>query len=277
MTTTLLTWSCYAQESKDVFTKEAVERWRLVSDDISTSFSVNRNNEPIPNLRKSTILNLWNPTVAENRLGQVFLWTADGKPILVGTIMTGNGLGKRDAVNIIYEFHSLDSQPIQVKKDRVLLDCPSPGVEWHRLETKDAPSQNRARRLIEMRNIAKSFQVVGSTAENPNRNLELLPSPIYRFEEPNSSATDGAIFAWVKATDPNVFILIEARDKDWWVAFARSTIITLNINRDNKLFFKFDPIPRDSERLSGRPFYIDWIGERRSSREPELKLPMSIR
>jgi hypothetical protein len=145
------------------------------------------------------------------------------------------------------------------------------------LETKEAPNLNRTRRLIEMRNIAKSFQVVGSTAENPNRNLELLPSPIYRFEEPNSSATDGAIFAVGSSTDPNAFILIEARDNDWWVAFARSTIIALMINRDDKLFFKFDPIPPDSERLSGRPFYIDWMGERRSNREPELKLPMSKR
>ena len=46
------------------------------------------------------------------------------------TLMTGTGSGVRKTVFVIFEFHSLDSMPIQVEQREVMLDCPTAGIKW---------------------------------------------------------------------------------------------------------------------------------------------------
>ena len=64
---------------------------------------------------------------------------------------------------------------------------------------------------------------------------------------------------------------MEARNNEWWVAFARSSVVTLKIERNNQLFYEFDKVEQTSEKSGGTPFYIDWIGARRSASSPETE------
>ncbi|MAG94065.1 MAG: hypothetical protein CMJ48_09980 [Planctomycetaceae bacterium] len=45
------------------------------------------------------------------------------------------------------------------------------------------------------------------------RQLRRLSQPIYRYESDNANLLDGAMFAFVQGTDPEVFLLLEARSK----------------------------------------------------------------
>ena len=55
--------------------------------------------------------------------------------------------------------------------------------------------------------------------------LRLLPAPIHRYASEKRGFTDGAIFAFARGTDPEAFLLIEARKgadgPEWQFAFAR--------------------------------------------------------
>jgi len=62
--------------------------------------------------------------------------------------------------------------------------------------------------------------------------LRLLPKPLYRYElkgvkDADPSLQDGAMFAFVMGTDPEVILLLEVMGRDdkvtWKYAFARAT------------------------------------------------------
>ena len=44
--------------------------------------------------------------------------------------------------------------------------------------------------------------------------LRLLPTPIYHYENTEGELLDGAMFAFVRGTDPDLWLLIEARAID---------------------------------------------------------------
>ena len=58
--------------------------------------------------------------------------------------------------------------------------------------------------------------------------LRLLPRPFARYGKPGMDPIDGALFAYVSTTDPEVYLLLEARrGKDgiqWHYAFAPATV-----------------------------------------------------
>jgi hypothetical protein len=55
--------------------------------------------------------------------------------------------------------------------------------------------------------------------------IRLLATPIDRYESAAQGVVDGALFAFTKGTDPDAFLLIEARGKkddvEWQFSFAR--------------------------------------------------------
>lgn len=95
---------------------------------------------------------------------------------------------------------------------------------------KDArdPASAAPRRLSQMRAAARRFSATffrrldGDAAE-----LRLLPQPVYRFSDAADGITDGAVFAFVQSTDPDLLLMIAARtDPDsgepvWTYSVAR--------------------------------------------------------
>ena len=73
--------------------------------------------------------------------------------------------------------------------------------------------------------------------ETPTR-LRLLAQPIYRYENTKGDLIDGGFFAFVQGTDPEVFLLIEARRPPGCtrVAFGATRMhgIYLRLNRGGR-------------------------------------------
>jgi hypothetical protein len=70
-----------------------------------------------------------------------------------------------------------------------------------------------------------------------NTELRLLPQPLYRYPDQTRGVIDGAVFAFVMATDPELFIVIEQRRDEtsgkpgWRLAPARFTGESLRLAR----------------------------------------------
>ena len=67
--------------------------------------------------------------------------------------------------------------------------------------------------------------------------LRLLPNPLFRYKSESGAIVEGALFAFVTGTDPEVLLLIEARQGDeglrWHVTCARQTAYELKVKYPN--------------------------------------------
>ena len=84
------------------------------------------------------------------------------------------------------------------------------GIEWTKFSDQDVePARSKARRMAEMRNLARRFQADDTIANNSK--LRLLTSPVLRYDAPKEGLIDGALFVMVNGTDPEITLQIEAR------------------------------------------------------------------
>ena len=161
--------------------------------------------------------------------GEVYVWTYQGAAAIVGCIFSGPQ-GKNARI-IMHEFHSLCPSPLFAAERGGSDWLPQePGLRLEPVRDAQEPADNRARRLTQMRDLARRFtsQV---QRENSKWKMRLLSQPIYRYEitDEKSPVVDGAVFAflWTAGTDPEVLVDIEARRTDkgvkWYYAPARFT------------------------------------------------------
>lgn len=72
--------------------------------------------------------------------------------------------------------------------------------------------------------------------------LRLLPKPIYRYEAPDAGVMDGAVYALVHGTNPEVLLLVEAHAADdgaavWKVGFGSLAGARCVVRLDGKEFW----------------------------------------
>ncbi|KKK97866.1 hypothetical protein LCGC14_2648460, partial [marine sediment metagenome] len=74
------------------------------------------------------------------------------------------------------------------------------------------------------------------------------PRPIYRYESTVENPLDGALFVFVHATDPEIFLLIEARqageEYQWQYALARfDSVVTLRVLHNGQPVWSVPDLP----------------------------------
>ena len=112
------------------------------------------------------------------------------------------------------------------------------GITWTRFTDEDAPpAQSKARRLVQMRNLARRFRADDTIANNTK--LRLLTSPVLRYDEPQEGVIDGVLFVMVNGTDPEITIQIEARqdansEQHYYWALSPMTTYELTAYLDDK-------------------------------------------
>lgn len=80
-------------------------------------------------------------------------------------------------------------------------------------------------------------QFSANTIDNKDSTWPLRPltKPLYRYENTGPEVIDGALFALAQGTDPEVFVLIEARPASegkpaaWYYGLARLTDLRLRV------------------------------------------------
>lgn len=182
----------------------------------------------------------WSNPIRFANDGAVFLWTDKGEPRAIACIYTHRRSGKP---GIDHEFQSLSLQPLTAEHSgRAVWTPPKSAVEFKTISDAPAPAKSAALRLSQMRSIARRFTV---TIEKTRRKGRLLTQPIYRYGGKKPELLDGALFAFVQGTDPEVILLLEARSIDskhvWQYALARMTSVTIEARYRDKIVWTKPP------------------------------------
>jgi hypothetical protein len=190
-------------------------------------------------LQKEPVLKWSNPDRGEIH-GNVFLWTRDGRPLAVGCLFKWFS----PFTHMSHEFQSFAEEPLSAKfhGDQVWETSES-GLRFADLPKAPAPAANEAQRLLQLKQLAKDFSGSKTERDDPKDvELRLLPQPIHRYAAPKQGIIGGGLFALVHGTDPEIFLLIEARGKDlatarWQYAATRMTgVAVLLRHRDQKVW-----------------------------------------
>lgn len=168
----------------------------------------------------------WSNPVRNEARGAYFVWTLEGRPLVVGTIMTHPLVRDRTQQVIRHEFHSLAASEVTADfEGKTVWETRAAGVTWTQLKM-TPPDAEQGRRFRQMKALARNVKAQAVTGEETRR-LRLLPNPLFRYKGASGTVVDGALFALVTGTDPEVLLLVEARQEDnglkWYAACARQT------------------------------------------------------
>lgn len=162
----------------------------------------------------------WSNPLRDTDDGALFIWAGKGRPAAALCIYN-YGINDVD-----YEWQSLSPEPLRATYRQATVWQPEAAkVEFHPIigDGKLAAS-SPARRLTQMRSLLGDF--AAAMGLGPRRHeLRALTQPIYRYGN-QTDIIDGAIFAFVQATDPELLLLLEARQEQqqpptWHWAAAR--------------------------------------------------------
>jgi hypothetical protein len=135
-----------------------------------------------------------------------------------------------------------------------------PGIVWKEFPDTPAPAEKPALRLVQMRRMAEQFTArISGVVNEKEGELRLLTKPLYRYPNDIAGATDGALFAFVQGTDPEVLLLIEAVNTGgkpvWQYAFARFTHTTATVQLEGRTIWE---CPKAEPYVGHNPYFLFW-------------------
>jgi hypothetical protein len=187
----------------------------------------------------------------------VFLWSDRGQPAAVLSLYQftlSDGV-----VHEHHEFCSLSTEKLHFAAPQSRVWSPPAGAKLEALRDAAAPAESARERLRQMRELAAEFTAEKTTRDEITRSLRLLPQPVYRYAPTRPEILDGALFAFVEATDPEVFLLLEARmvekQREWHFAFARMNSLGLRAMRRDKTIWEAPVLPgNETFNRQDRPY-----------------------
>ena len=169
----------------------------------------------------------------------MFVWTDRGRPEVAACFYRYRAEGK--AIEE-HEFVSLSESPLAARRDgEPVWSVAAGNINPAPIPRRASPAASPAERLRQMRALAREFK---ATFNNPPdlSEIRLLTQPLYRFETEGKRADilDGALFAYVHTTDPEVLLLIEARPPAgggpvaWHFSVARMSMVNLRVHHKGR-------------------------------------------
>lgn len=181
--------------------------------------------EPLE-LKREPVFRWSNPEVGDVQ-GNVFVWTRAAKagearrPLVVGSLFHwfASAAGEEAGANrstMEHEFHSLAEEPLAAKfHGEAVWTTSEGGVRFAPVPGAPRPAASEAQRQVQLKQLAKEFTGMGVFRTAPGElELRLLPQPLYRYAAADEKVLTGGLFAFVRATDPEILLLLEARSTD---------------------------------------------------------------
>jgi len=186
-------------------------------------------------------------------VGSVFLFVEpSGRPAAVGDVFMFPRGKQHELYN---EWHSLADGPLTVRwSGGSLMACSKAGLAWQPVPESPAPAEGRVVRERQLRQLARRFTAHLINREKDKYELRLLTTPLYQYHADDNAASaakhlGGGIFAFCQETDPEIFLLIEARRTEkspaWHYAAAEFSNLSLFLELNGKQVWSADP-PRFS-------------------------------
>lgn len=197
----------------------------------------------------------WSNTVAGEIYGNVFVWTHQGRPHAIGSLHQWFSPHTHGAD----ELHSLSAKPLRATRHgNVVWATDRRGLEMKRFGGMPPVATTPSVRLRQMRAHARRFTVTKTDRDQVSREMRLLPQPIYRYQPDARELTDGAIFAFVQGTDPEVFLIVEAigptESAHWRYGFVRMNSVRLVAKLDQRNVWEVDILPWAEAKNPRQPY-----------------------
>ncbi|MGN6547539.1 MAG: hypothetical protein ACTHK7_20975 [Aureliella sp.] len=186
----------------------------------------------------------WSNPISGVRDGVICGWVdPSGRPaVLAQAFLTRRG-------EVAHEFQSVAAEPIEGTIGGQLFWQPdSPAIEFHSVSAGTNPSESKVLRMTRMRRIADrfsgevEFKIRPEDSTTSTYTLRLLNQPIYRYGSEDGKLVDGAVFALVQGTNPEAWILVEARREgsqlQWYYAVAPMTGYTVRVKGPDHFIFE---------------------------------------
>ena len=212
--------------------KDAARRYEIVSDD-GTEYP----------LREEPILR-WSNPIRKTPDGAVFLWTDDGRPRAACCVFPSG------EATFDHEFVSLADGPFTASDEgEPVWTPPGAGVEWNPVPGAPQPARSAPLRLTQMRELSRRFTATVGR-QNP-QDVRLLPQPVHRYSSESAGVADGATFAFVQGTDPEILLLLEAAgdgdQSEWRYAAARMSSMAMVLKHQEVEVWSVPYWPRDEK------------------------------
>ncbi len=133
---------------------------------------------------------------------------------------------------IQHEVHSLATTLLDATwRRRKLWRADAPGLTFLPVPEAPEPADSASARLRQMQAIARDFSAASVHEKSGRNELRLMPRPLHRYGPAAPETVDGALFCLAHGTDPELFLLIEARRQGaaagWQYALARFSDLAL--------------------------------------------------
>ena len=197
------------------------------------------------------VLRWSNPTVGDIH-GAVYFWTHNGCPEAAASIYQ---FFNRKQLNI--ELVSMSEVALKGTRSKRVRWTPEAGLKFQALPDAPAPAAKTEQRHFQMRALARKFSAHLSDRDNDKKqmDLRLMARPLHQYKATDDSGREGAVFAFVTTTDPEVLLLIESRPgkngREWVWAAARMHFCQLQLKLENKVVWKVAQDAPPWEKLRG--------------------------
>ncbi len=200
----------------------------------------------------------WSNPEAGEIYGNVYFWTRQGRPEVVGSFLQWYSPFTHGS----HEFQSLSTQRIVGSRDgQNVWSTEQAGVSFTLVSGAPAVADSAIVRLRQARSMARKFQVRRTDRDGKTGELRLLAQPLARYGNDESQVLDGGLFAFVQGTDPEVFLLLEARkhqnDWQWHFALARMNSVQFVATHRDRTVWQTEILPW-SEVKSGLETYTSF-------------------
>jgi hypothetical protein len=174
----------------------------------------------------------WPNSTRDTHDGATFVWTVNGRPEAIGCIWENNRI-------LSHAFHSLSASKLVAEYGgRTIWRPDKAGIDLRSVPDAPQPADSAAKRLAQMKQLAHRITCQLTGGKGKGEELRLLPRPLYRYQTERKDLFDGALFAYVQGTDPEVILTLEAARHDgkaeWRYAITRRSMAALDADLDGK-------------------------------------------
>lgn len=245
------------------------DKWQAAYKSIAASIEMRRGETQLE-LLPSPLLFYTNPVRTNDQHGAIFLWTDKGRPAVFGSIWSAINRQTPTSRNVTHEWHSLieSDNARALRGDQTLWTSAEPGIAWQTLAGTPAPAQTRAARLVQMRALSRRLAPTITVEEESE--LRLMPQPLYRYPTETPGVIDGALLVYCMATDPELIMLIEAREEKsgpaYYVAIARFGNLAMTVKDGERTVWSCE---RGKPGRSDGKYYLRWRAEQMPAQPSE--------
>ncbi len=241
----LLAFASLCSAQTDEAEKERYRRWMDFYDKEIRSMRIHVDDDEKTELviGEQPVLRWTNPTRANQIHGVVYLWTLDGRIAVMGSLWSHVTSTRSTQRTVGRQFHSLSDKPLVAYWRGEKFWYPrSAGIDPQPFQDAPAPAETRPARLSQMRALARGFHGDGEEF-NTRRGIRLLTQPLHRQERGQDVVLDGALFTFAMGTDPEVIVLIEARETTdgpkWHYSVGRFSGMQTDLRYKNDVVWRY--------------------------------------